>query len=111
MELYYKDLISKDASLDKLVEDLNRVVQGADEWAQKAGLDQKNPETREILSRLERLKENCRRVKEQAVAGAQATDKMMRRHPYSSAGIAFGLGLILAGAWCFYRSQGKCSDE
>ena len=110
MELYYKDLISKDASLDKLVEDLNRVVQGADEWAQKAGLDKQNPETREILTRLERLKENCRRVKEQAVAGAQATDKMMRRHPYSAAGIAFGFGLIIAGAWCFYRSRGKCSE-
>jgi len=31
MELYYKDLISEDASLEKLVDDLMLVVQGAND--------------------------------------------------------------------------------
>ena len=34
MEVYYKELISADASLDKLVDELTRVVQGADELAE-----------------------------------------------------------------------------
>ena len=33
MEVYFKELISKDASLNKLVDDLQRVVQGVDQLA------------------------------------------------------------------------------
>jgi len=36
-ELYYKDLISEDASLEKLVDDLMLLVQGANELAEAAG--------------------------------------------------------------------------
>jgi ElaB/YqjD/DUF883 family membrane-anchored ribosome-binding protein len=95
MEVYYKDLISEDASLEKLVDDLVQVVQGADGSAQGAsvGLEQKAKE--EITSRLQRLKERCRRVEQQAVAGAQAADRALRRYPYSAAGLAFGIGLLI----------------
>src|SRR5215468_5655916 len=91
MELYYKDLISEDASLEKLVDDLMLLVQGANEFAAEAGVPRE-----EIAGKLERFKASCQRVKEQAVAGALATDKVMRQYPYSSLGIAFGLG-VLAG--------------
>ena len=37
MEVYFKELISKDSSLDKLVDDLERVVQGADDLAKSIG--------------------------------------------------------------------------
>lgn len=98
MELYYKDLISKEASLEKLVDDLMLVVQGADEFAQVAGAELGEFEKDEITSRLQRLKEGCRRLQQQAIAGAHTADKVLRRYPYSTAGLAFAFGL-LAGAW------------
>src|SRR5438876_12344969 len=84
MELYYKDLISEEASLEELVDELMLLVQGADELAQAAGDDVAEERKEEIRTRLQRLKEGCRRIKGQALAGAQATDKLVRQHPYWS---------------------------
>jgi ElaB/YqjD/DUF883 family membrane-anchored ribosome-binding protein len=97
MELYFKDLISEDASLEKLVDDLMRVVQGADEFVQAAGATLDKVPKEEITTRLQRLKESCRRVKESAKASALAADKLAHQYPYSTAGFAFAAGL-LAGA-------------
>ena len=97
MELYYKDLISEDASLDKLVDDLVLLVQGADEVADAAGARIVGLPREEITTRLARLKEGCRQAKQDAMACARATDRLFRRYPYSSLGIAFAFG-ILAGA-------------
>ena len=94
MELYYKDLISKESSLEKLVDDLMLVVQGADELAQAAGGKLSEHEKEEITSRLEQLKAGFRRLRHHAMAGALATDKLLRRYPYSTAGFAFALGLV-----------------
>jgi ElaB/YqjD/DUF883 family membrane-anchored ribosome-binding protein len=96
MELYYKDLISEDSSLEELVDDLVLVVQGAEEFAQASGANLEPGLKEELTTRLQRLKEACRRVEKRAVAGAQATDKLLRRHPYSCAGAAFVLGVIAA---------------
>ncbi|HLH55116.1 MAG TPA: hypothetical protein VKY92_16030 [Verrucomicrobiae bacterium] len=103
MELYYKDLISKDASLEKLVDDLMLVVQGADELAQAAGSRLGELETKEITSRLQQLKAGVQRLRQHAVEGAVAADKLMRRNPYSTAGVAFACGLIAAAL--FYRRR------
>ena len=87
MELYYKDLISEDASLEKLVEDLELVVQGAN----------LAPEPRaEITTRLRRLKAGCRVLHGRAVAAGLATDRFVRKYPYSAIGLAFGVGLVAA---------------
>ena len=53
MEVYFKQLISKDASLDKLVDDLERVVQGADDFAKSLG-DKlaERPEIRTLVAKL-----------------------------------------------------------
>ena len=96
MELYYKDLISEEASLEKLVDDLMRVVQGADAFAQAAGLNLSDQPAAEIATRLERLKASCLRVKKQALASALATDKLLRQYPYSALGFAFGFGILIA---------------
>jgi ElaB/YqjD/DUF883 family membrane-anchored ribosome-binding protein len=100
MEVYYRDLISEDASLEKLVDDLTMVVQGADELAEAAVANLQGKSREDIASRLARLKENCLRVKDQAVAGAVAADKVLRRYPYSSIGFAFGVGLLLGMLFC-----------
>jgi ElaB/YqjD/DUF883 family membrane-anchored ribosome-binding protein len=96
MELYYKDLISEEASLEKLVDDLMRVVQGADALVEAAGAKLAPERRAEIATRLGRLKESCRRVKRQAIRSALATDKLVHRYPYSFLGFAFALGLLTA---------------
>lgn len=97
MELYYKDLISEEASLEKLVDNLMLVVQGADDFAEATGANLSKASQLELRTRLERLKDGCRRVKQHAVSSALAADKVMRQYPYSSVGFAFSFGL-LAGA-------------
>src|ERR1051326_5401868 len=95
MELYYKDLISEDSSLEKLVDDLLVWVPGAEEFAQAAGANLSGERKLEITSRLARLKEACRNVKEHTRATALAADKVLRQYPYSSLGFAFGVGLLI----------------
>jgi ElaB/YqjD/DUF883 family membrane-anchored ribosome-binding protein len=94
MELYYKDLISEEASLEKLVDDLMLIVQGADEFVRAAGATLEAPQKEEITSRLQRLKDRCQRVQRQAVASALAVDKVLHQYPYSAIGFAFAFGLI-----------------
>lgn len=103
MELYYKDLISEDASLEKLVDDLMLVVQGADELAQVAGAGLAEMDEEEITTGLQRIKSSYHRLQEQALAGAQAADRLMHRYPYSVAGFAFALGLL--AAWSINRKH------
>ncbi len=95
MELYYKDLISEEASLEKLVDDLMLVVQGADEFVSAAGASLQRDSKEEILSRLQQLKAGCLHIRNQAVATALATDKVLRQYPYSSAGFVFSIGLLV----------------
>lgn len=95
MELYYRNLISKETSLEKLVDDLMLVVQGANELAEAVGANLGPDSHKEITTRLERLKEGCRVVKQHAERSALAVDKVIHQYPYSSAGFAFALGLGL----------------
>ncbi len=104
MELYYKDLISEEASLEKLVDDLMLVVQGADEFVQAAGSTLPQHQKAAITSRLEQLKHGCRRVQQDAKAAALAVHKVLRQYPYSFAGAAFAVGL-LAGVWLARRQS------
>jgi ElaB/YqjD/DUF883 family membrane-anchored ribosome-binding protein len=97
MELYYKDLISEGASLEALVDDLARVVQGADELVQAVGRDLPEDQKVELKTRLERLKQACQGLSQRAVDGARAADRVMRLYPYSSLAVVFSVGMI-AGA-------------
>ncbi len=95
MEVYYKDLISADASLEDLVDNLTRVVQGAEEFAEVAFPELDSQRRHELKTRLERLKATCQRVKTQVLAGARAADRTMRRYPYTSLGFALAGGLLV----------------
>src|SRR5438445_3598641 len=95
MEVYYKDLISEEASLEKLIDDLVMVVQGADDFAQAVGAELDGPQREEILSRLDRLGRNCRRLQQRAIATTLAANKMLHRYPYSAAGFTFAAGLLI----------------
>lgn len=95
MELYFKDLISEDASLEKLVDDLALVVQGADDFAKAVGMNLPEESRKEVATRLENLKRNFQRLKGQAMASARATDKVLRENTYPFVGIALIVGLLL----------------
>ena len=90
MEVYFKELISKDSSLDKLVDDLERVVQGADDLARSLG--PKLAEHPDLAHRVLKLREGCERLNQQIIERAQATDRVVRRNPYP-----FIVGAILLG--------------
>ena len=94
MELYYKDLISEEASLEKLVDDLMLIVQGADEFVRAAGATLEGQQKEEITTRLQRLKDRCQRIQQQAIASALAVDKVLHQYPYSALGFAFAFGLL-----------------
>jgi ElaB/YqjD/DUF883 family membrane-anchored ribosome-binding protein len=85
-------------STEKLLQDLKAVVRDG-EALLKAGvqdLSERGMAARERLAAaLEIAKDTQRRLQEKAVAGAQATDRIIREHPYQSIGIAFGVGMLI----------------
>jgi ElaB/YqjD/DUF883 family membrane-anchored ribosome-binding protein len=85
-------------STQKLLQDLRQVVHDGEEVL-RAGvgeLGEKGVAARAKLSAaLDSAKETARKIQERTVAGAKATDKVIREHPYRSIGIAFGVGLLI----------------
>jgi ElaB/YqjD/DUF883 family membrane-anchored ribosome-binding protein len=95
MEVYFKDLISAESSLEKLVDDVALVVQGVDDFARAVGKNLPDQDRAQILNRLDRLKQSCARLKEQIIGGARATDQMVRSHPYRAMSMAFAIGCLV----------------
>jgi len=93
MEVYFKELISKESSLDKLVDDLERVVQGADDLAKSLGT--KLAERPDLAHRVQKLREGCERINQQIIEHAQATDRFVRKNPYYFVGGAALVGMLL----------------
>jgi len=90
--------MNANVSTDRLVSDLKTVARDTEELL-KASAGEVGDKARETRARLtdalERAKESCERWQEKAVAGAKATDKVIRDHPYQSLGIAFAAGLLI----------------
>ena len=87
-----------DINTDRLVSDLKTVTKDAEELLKTVSGEQGNGshEMRmRLSSAIDSAKATYRRMEEKAVAGAKATDKVIREHPYESLGIAFGLGLLV----------------
>lgn len=95
MEVYFKNLISEDGSLEKLVDDLEGVVQGADQFAATVAPNLPEPSRAELTQRVTRLKNNYERVKQQASAGVRATDKVVRAYPYWTIGAGLVAGFFI----------------
>ena len=56
-----------------------------------------------VAAALERAKEMGTQVRDQAVAGAKATDEAVREHPYQAVAIGVGTGAVLGflfARWC-----------
>ena len=87
-----------ESSTERLLQDLRAVVQDGEELLRAGAQDlsERGMAARERLAAaLEVAKETRRKLEERAVAGAKATDRVIREHPYQSIGIAFGVGLLL----------------
>jgi ElaB/YqjD/DUF883 family membrane-anchored ribosome-binding protein len=61
-----------------------------------------------LAAALERGKEIAGDVRDKAVAGAKATDKAVREHPYQAIGIALGVGVLLG--YLVARRRSRNSD-
>lgn len=85
-----------------LVEDARALIEATAHVA-----DEKIAEARERLSEaVERGKMTYARVKERAIEGAKAADETIRTHPYHTAGITFGVG-VLVGVLVARRGNGS----
>jgi len=87
-----------EASTDKLLQDLKAVVNDGEELlrAGAANLGERSAAARQRLAAaLESAKQTRNRLEQHARETAQATDKVIREHPYQSIGVAFGVGLLI----------------
>lgn len=88
----------QDVTMDKLVQDFKVVMRDAESLL-KASAGDLGEKAREARARLTASLESARgsfyKVEEKAIAGAKATDQVIREHPYESIGIAFGVGLLI----------------
>jgi ElaB/YqjD/DUF883 family membrane-anchored ribosome-binding protein len=83
---------------DRLVTDLKNVVADSEELLKEmAGeLSERGKQARQrLMASIESAKQSYGSVQERARAGAEATNAAVREHPYTSLGVAFGVGLVL----------------
>lgn len=87
-----------EASTEKLLQDLKAVVRDGEELLRAGAHDlgERGVAARERLAAaLEVAKQTRQKLQERAMVGAQATDRLIREHPYQSVGMAFGVGMLL----------------
>jgi len=95
VEVYFENLTGENASLDQLAEDVSQLLQEAETLVQASGANLSQASKAELESTLARLKARAKRIRQQALSGARATDRVIRQYPYQSMGVGFGLGLVL----------------
>jgi ElaB/YqjD/DUF883 family membrane-anchored ribosome-binding protein len=82
----------------KLAENLQSVTEDAENFVRETGtgLSEKAREARaRLAASLASARAGLTRLNEKAVAGAKATDRVIRDNPYQSIGVAFGLGILI----------------
>lgn len=83
---------------ERVVADLRTLMTDAEELLKvTAGdLSEKAKEARaRVTAALSKARGSLHGLEEKAAAGAKAADQLIRRHPYESLGVAFGLGVLL----------------
>lgn len=95
MEVYFENLTGENASLDQLAEDVSVLLQDAETLVQASGGKLSQASKAELESALARMKARGGRIKQQALSGARATDRVIRKYPYQSLGVMFGLGIVV----------------
>jgi ElaB/YqjD/DUF883 family membrane-anchored ribosome-binding protein len=89
---------TSEAGREKLAQDLRVLIRDA-EALLKDGAAEAGGKLEDLKHRLrnsvDQMKESYQHFEDKAVAGAKATDKAIREHPYESLGVAFGVGLLI----------------
>ncbi len=86
------------AAAEKAIQDLKNVAEDAEELLKESAgaADDKTKVAREkLMAAMETAKETCKKLEAKVVAGAKATDKTIREHPYESMFISFGVGVLV----------------
>ena len=95
MEVYFENLTAENAPLEKLAEDVSLLMQDAEALVKASGGNLSEATRVQLEATLARIKTRGERLKHQALAGARATDRVIRQHPYQSMGVALGLGVLV----------------
>jgi ElaB/YqjD/DUF883 family membrane-anchored ribosome-binding protein len=95
MEVYFDNLTAKNARLDKLADEVESLVENAEQLVQTGGAALPANERQRLAEVLARLKSTAGQIKVQATKGLKAADRIVREHPYESAGVALALGLLV----------------
>lgn len=109
MEVFFKNLTGEEVSIEKLVEDLTVLAQDVEELVKVSAGNLGEESKEQLVSAVKRIKARSERLKTQAVAGAKATDRAIRLHPYTSLGIAVGVGFAL-GALANSGRKARCEE-
>lgn len=83
---------------EKVIEDLNALVRDAEELLKATaghGGEHAMAARARLAATIESAKKTSLRLKDTTLATARATDRIIRAHPYQSAGLALGLGLVV----------------
>ena len=92
------DVSPATANREKIAEDLRALMRDAEDlWKlTKDDLGERTKEARvRLREALDKAKVSAQELEEKATAGARATDRLVREHPYESMGIAFCVGLLI----------------
>jgi ElaB/YqjD/DUF883 family membrane-anchored ribosome-binding protein len=76
---------------ETLVEDAQELLAATAHVAEEKVIEAR----KRLTSAIEKGKEAWNVVQEKAVAGAKATDQVIRDHPYQSLGVALGVGALI----------------
>ncbi len=83
---------------NQLAENLKSVASDAEHFVREtsSGLGEKARDARaRLAASLASARESLGHLNENAIAGAKATDRVIREHPYQSIGIALGVGILI----------------
>lgn len=86
------------ASTERLVDDMRNVVTDSEILLKEVGgeLSEKARQAKARLAvTLESAKETCSNLQERAKVTAKAADEMVHEHPYTSMGVALGVGVVI----------------
>jgi ElaB/YqjD/DUF883 family membrane-anchored ribosome-binding protein len=82
----------------QLADKLHSVTEHAENFVREtgSGLSDKAREARaRLTASLASARAGLTKLNEKAVAGAKATDRVIRDNPYQSIGVAFGIGILI----------------
>jgi len=80
---------------DRLVQDMKALVRDAEELVKATAGSLADKSREELNQALDRLKASSQRIEAKAIDRAEATDTLIRDHPYQTIGIAFGVGVLI----------------